>query len=657
MTRMLLMFTGIACLVSLGNGGRAQTPTCPTAVAPDTVRGNFTLDLGDRFCAGQSVRLTDTRALQNLQYWYEYAGTTVPTTGGSSTPTHRFSTPGKYLIIQRGTLAGRGAYACKVVEVLATPPPVFSAISCTPGQVTITIPDNPSNPYEQYQVSWGVAGSTPLTVTRNQTPATFSYPSQSTLYNVIVSGRYVPGSCGSATIQQIRANGVPPTVQKADLTRLDLGGPTTGTLAMTSFRGGAIEVFQRVAGGTYQTSGEKLSISTAANVVNLKNLNNQSQYCFKAVFNDNCQQKQESAELCSIPLRVTAQNQQNAVEWTAYPTPPAGLTFRDYILSRNGTAYPPVITAIGSTQRTDAPVKCGDAYTYQVTARVGTMTSVSELKTVRGISTTVPPVMTTLVATVSGGGVALTWQAPPAGTPPNDGLRKYTLRRWDDGGQNFQPLLDSTKALRFDDKTAQAASHPVCYAIGYTDICGNQSPISTPTCTVWLQQAKNTLDWTAYRQFAGGETYTVEEVDDNGRVLNTQPAGSGLQLTPDPARLSGQQVRFRVKASGAGANEVSYSNEISYSLAMSVYVPNVFTPNGDGINDAFEIRGLFIQEYKLAIFNRWGEPVFKTDDRREGWNGLVNGTPVPDGQYAYQLDLVDFRGNAFRKRGAVLVAR
>ena len=66
---------------------------------------------------------------------------------------------------------------------------------------------------------------------------------------------------------------------------------------------------------------------------------------------------------------------------------------------------------------------------------------------------------------------------------------------------------------------------------------------------------------------------------------------------------------------------------------------NVFTPNGDGLNDCFQMGGKLIEceEYKLQIFNRWGEKVFETDDPEDCWNGGVhnNSNLLPAGTYFY----------------------
>ncbi|MEO6902480.1 MAG: PKD domain-containing protein [Bacteroidia bacterium] len=70
------------------------------------------------------------------------------------------------------------------------------------------------------------------------------------------------------------------------------------------------------------------------------------------------------------------------------------------------------------------------------------------------------------------------------------------------------------------------------------------------------------------------------------------------------------------------------------------FIPNVFTPNGDGVNDLFDITGLCINNnYKLTIFNNWGKEMFSTTDRRKSWDGkqMKNGLEASSGVYYYIL--------------------
>jgi gliding motility-associated-like protein len=66
----------------------------------------------------------------------------------------------------------------------------------------------------------------------------------------------------------------------------------------------------------------------------------------------------------------------------------------------------------------------------------------------------------------------------------------------------------------------------------------------------------------------------------------------------------------------------------------SLFVPNLFTPNGDGNNDTFEIRGLeLFAENDLIIVNRWGNQVYKADNYRNDWTG----EGLNEGTYYYIL--------------------
>ena len=69
----------------------------------------------------------------------------------------------------------------------------------------------------------------------------------------------------------------------------------------------------------------------------------------------------------------------------------------------------------------------------------------------------------------------------------------------------------------------------------------------------------------------------------------------------------------------------------------TLYMPNIFTPNGDGINDVYFTPSQNIVEYNLNIFNRWGQIIFSSTEPLQGWDGRFNGVFVPDGVYVYIL--------------------
>jgi len=73
------------------------------------------------------------------------------------------------------------------------------------------------------------------------------------------------------------------------------------------------------------------------------------------------------------------------------------------------------------------------------------------------------------------------------------------------------------------------------------------------------------------------------------------------------------------------------------------YVPNAFTPDGDGINDGFMPTGLGIDisSFDMTIFNRWGEQIYKTSDLSRPWDGTFKGNPSPEGVYVYKIYFKD----------------
>jgi len=95
---------------------------------------------------------------------------------------------------------------------------------------------------------------------------------------------------------------------------------------------------------------------------------------------------------------------------------------------------------------------------------------------------------------------------------------------------------------------------------------------------------------------------------------------------------------YRVTAYKKNNNSItSTSNYARVEPLMNVYIPNAFTPNGDGINDTFGIKGEGSFQYNLVVFNRWGEKVFESTNPNQQWDGTYKNRPAQQGEYVYQL--------------------
>jgi gliding motility-associated-like protein len=93
---------------------------------------------------------------------------------------------------------------------------------------------------------------------------------------------------------------------------------------------------------------------------------------------------------------------------------------------------------------------------------------------------------------------------------------------------------------------------------------------------------------------------------------------------------------------------------------MGVYIPNAFTPNGDGLNDVFNVKGIGLKQekYLMQIFDRWGNLIYQTKDLNKGWDGTVKGVPAQEGVYIYQVRVIG-TGNVGKKefKGHVTLLR
>jgi len=89
-----------------------------------------------------------------------------------------------------------------------------------------------------------------------------------------------------------------------------------------------------------------------------------------------------------------------------------------------------------------------------------------------------------------------------------------------------------------------------------------------------------------------------------------------------------------------------------------IYFPNAFTPNGDGTNDVFKpLNGAPLEKYNLAIYNRWGQKIFESNNPLNGWNGNINNTKTPAGAYIYFCSYKFYGDAGGVLKGTVLLLR
>jgi len=103
------------------------------------------------------------------------------------------------------------------------------------------------------------------------------------------------------------------------------------------------------------------------------------------------------------------------------------------------------------------------------------------------------------------------------------------------------------------------------------------------------------------------------------------------------------------------------SKTIDIKPVITYFLPNAFTPNGDGTNDVFKGTGVFLglEDFEMLIWNRWGEKIFVSHDPQKGWDGRINneGNFVQNGVYICTVKFKGPRSKDFELKGYATVVR
>lgn len=97
--------------------------------------------------------------------------------------------------------------------------------------------------------------------------------------------------------------------------------------------------------------------------------------------------------------------------------------------------------------------------------------------------------------------------------------------------------------------------------------------------------------------------------------------------------------------------------QIDIDYTMPVLIPNAFSPNGDGINDVFRVAGITYQKGTIAIYNRYGREIFRSENINQGWDGTTAGQACDAGTYFYVIELSYPDGNSRTRRGDIMLLR
>jgi len=159
----------------------------------------------------------------------------------------------------------------------------------------------------------------------------------------------------------------------------------------------------------------------------------------------------------------------------------------------------------------------------------------------------------------------------------------------------------------------------------------------------------------------GGEIILSVETDPASTIVSYDWSPSeGLSCTDcanpsaSPSQTTTYTVTIVTDDGCVGQAQVTISIE---ELCGETFLPTMFSPNNDGVNDEFCVLGNCVIGVELIIYNRWGEKVFETNDPTQCWRGNQRGKPVNTGVYAYKARIFLNDGSEVGEAGNITLVR
>ncbi len=112
-----------------------------------------------------------------------------------------------------------------------------------------------------------------------------------------------------------------------------------------------------------------------------------------------------------------------------------------------------------------------------------------------------------------------------------------------------------------------------------------------------------------------------------------------------------------IVTNAGGCSDTAYQ-DVTIEDFYTLYFPNSFTPNKDGINDYYSVAGFGVKDFTIRIFNNHGQMIFDANTVLFSWDGKdVNGDKAPEGNYVYEAEIKDVLGKKHRKTGSIVLVR
>ena len=118
-----------------------------------------------------------------------------------------------------------------------------------------------------------------------------------------------------------------------------------------------------------------------------------------------------------------------------------------------------------------------------------------------------------------------------------------------------------------------------------------------------------------------------------------------------------ESITYTLTITDSNTCEATNSASIFIKPKKAWYIPNIFSPNADGINDVLYAYIKGIKKMTFDIYNRWGERVFTSTDPLIGWDGFYKGKEAEVGVYTYSIYVIYWDNEPVKAKGSITLVR
>ena len=241
------------------------------------------------------------------------------------------------------------------------------------------------------------------------------------------------------------------------------------------------------------------------------------------------------------------------------------------------------------------------------------------------------------------------------------------------GNFKYLTTLSNINDTIYVDTDVDVNTTSYCYQVRVVDDCGHLSSFSNNGCTIVIRglalnekseipRFKFDLSWDDYITWNGGvlDYELLRSVDTGSLRPIVRLAYPLVEHRDSDLDFDWGGYWYSVIAyEGSGSlDATSRSNDIYLIQPPLVFIPNAVTANGDNLNDAFGWSDVFVSEFEIKIYNRWGEKVFQSTDKNATWDGKYKQTDLSYSNVYFWL--VSYRGwdnNIYNDKGTLTIIK